>query len=273
MDSSDSSQQLQILLAGYVLGNSTPEEAVHVEQLLKDHPDLMVDLQQLQSTLAVLPLSLPRTQPSPQLGTRILHAAQSDQPIFQPSHSPQKSIWKWVAIGSAATVIGLGLSTYHLQRRLVASQLANQHLQQQLVTTQATLNRVRQNDLRTVHQELFRYQEVVNLLRQPDNRYLALKGTAPEIPSAGSMVIVPTKSSAILVLQRVAALPEGKVYRIWALVNGQKVSCGDFLPNINGDVFVQLPLNEWAETPEVIISIEPEQAIPEPLGEMVISGS
>ena len=271
-------EQLQNLLAGYVLGDLTPEEAVQVKQLLDHNPELLSELNQLQSTLAVLPLSLPVTSLPQQLESRILQAAQSEGSTTP--RSSEKSVsqirrrpWKWGLAVAAVIIAGLGTETYRLHQQLAATQLDNHRLHQQLTTAGATLDQIRKNELVTTRQELSRYQEAVNLLRQPNNRFLTLKGTSSTLQSSGSLVIVPTKESAILVLRDVASLPESKVYRLWALVDGKKVICGDFQPNAQGEVFLQLPLARWGGTTEVVVTIESDKVVSETVGEMVITGS
>ena len=271
-------EHLQNLLAGYVLGDLTPEEAVQVKQLLDHKPELLSELNQLQSTLAVLPLSLPVTSLPQQLESRILQAAQSEGSTT--TRSSGKSIsqirrrpWKWGLAVAAVIIAGLGIETYRLHQQLAATQLDNHRLHQQLTTAQATLDQIRKNELVTTRQELSRYQEAVNLLRQPNNRFLTLKGTSSTLQSSGSLVIVPTKESAILVLRDVASLPESKVYRLWALVDGKKVICGDFQPNAQGEVFLQLPLARWGGTTKVVVTIESDKVVSETVGEMVITGS
>ena len=278
MEPLEHSEPLETLLAGYVLGDLTPAEAAHVKQLLERNPDLLVELQRLQSTLAVLPLSLPVTSPAQQLETRILQAAEAEASTAtrfptQPKGQMRLRSWKRGGAIAAAMIVGLGIETYQVHQQLAAIQLENRGLHQQLATTQATLDRIRKNELATTRQELSRYQEAVNLLRQPNNRFLTLRGTSPKLHSSGSLVMVPTKDSAILVLRDVAPLPQGRVYRLWAFVDGQKVSCGDFLPNDRGDVFLQLPLDQWGGTTEVVVTVEPDRALPMPVGEMVIIGS
>ncbi|MEM1290516.1 MAG: anti-sigma factor [Cyanobacteria bacterium P01_H01_bin.162] len=278
MEPADKPHKLQQLLAGYALGNLTPTEAARVKQLLKHNPALVAELQTLQSTLAVVPLSLSHPLPSPQLEHKILQAAQATPQTAAPAVAiaPVKSrTWPWWIVGSIAAILltGLGLETYRLRQSLAAAQLENQALTEQLTLTQATLQQLQQIELANTRQELSRYQGAVNLLRQPDNRYLTLKSTVPEQPSTGSLVIVPSQSAAILALRDVPALPEGQVYRMWAVVNGQKIACGDFQPDAAGEVFLQLPVDEWGATPEIVITVEPEQDLPEPVGEMVIFGS
>ncbi len=271
------SEQLENLLAGYVLGNLTSEEAAQVKQLLDHNPDLLTELRRLESTLAVIPLSLPVSSPSQQLETRILQAAEAE--VSPANRSPAKSgsrmrvSWQWGGAIAAVMIAGLGIETYRLHQTLAATELENHHLHQQLATAQATLDRVRQTELATTRKELSRYQQAVNLLRQPNNRVLNLRGTSSKSHSSGSLVIVPTKSSAMLVLQDVETLPRGKVYRMWAFINGEKVSCADFKPNDRGEVFLQLPLDQWGGTTEVAVTVEPDRALSMPVGKMVITGS
>ncbi|MDB9526477.1 anti-sigma factor [Oscillatoria sp. CS-180] len=274
MEPADSPRALQELLADYVLGNLTPEDCSKVEELLETMPDVAIELERLQSTLSVLPLSLPHATPSQQLEQRIMQAVQGETQAFQRRPSPQRFSWKWLAAGSAAALLmGLGYEVYRLRQNWTLAQLENQALQEQLAATQTALEQLRQNELVTTRQELSRYQEAIDLLRQPNSRYMPLRGTEPGINSTGSLIIVVTMNSAILTLQDVPVLPEGQVYRMWALVEGEKVACGDFRPDESGRVFVQLPVDQWGETPEIAITVEPTQELAEPIGEMVIFGS
>ncbi|MBW4645076.1 MAG: anti-sigma factor [Goleter apudmare HA4340-LM2] len=278
MEPLEHSEQLESLLAGYVLGNLTPEETAQMKQLLESNPALLTDLHQLQTTLALLPLSLPITSLSEQLETRILQAAEAESsavlnPLTKPQSPVKLHFWKWGGAIAAVIIAGLGIATYQLHQKLVITQLENQRLHQQLTTAQAMLDRLRRTELATTRQQLSRYQKALNLLRQPNNRFLTLRGTSPKLQSSGSLVMVPTKGAAMLVLQDVAPLPKGKVYRLWAFENGQKISCGDFLPNNRGEVFLELPLDKWGGTTEVVVTIEPDRALPMPVGEMVITGS
>lgn len=264
MEPLEQPEQLESLLAGYVLGDLTPEEAAGFHQLLESNPELADEVRCLKTTLALLPLSLPSTLPPQGLQSRILNAAQGAEDIshFRSTRRTKTVQWTWfAALGSVAAVLVAGLG------------FGNYRLHQELASTQTALRQSHQKDLTTAHNELSRYREVVNLLRQPNNRFLTLRGTSSESVSSGSLVIAPKSDAAILVLQDVAPLPEGKVYRMWAFVDGQKVSCADFKPNAKGEVFLQLPLDKWGGTTEVVVTVEPAQEIPNPVGEMVMTGS
>lgn len=234
------------LLAGYVLGDLSPEEATAFKQYLDQHPELQQETDRLQNTLALLPLSLPPSQPSPDLPARLLEAATQEQSV-QSSSPVQQWRWPWGRLTFGAVMIvvatGFGWSYYRLN--------------QQLAATQGELNR---------------YREAIALLRQPNNRLLTLKGMEPDSQSSGSLVIAPQGQAAVLTLQNVSPPPPGKVYRMWAYMGDRKVSCAEFMPNAEGKVFLQLPLDQWAETSTVVVTIEPLREMPEPTGEKVMEG-
>lgn len=167
MEPAEKHHKLQQLLAGYALGNLTPTEAARVKQLLKHNPALVAELQTLQSTLAVVPLSLPHALPSPQLEQKILQAAQTAPQAAPPTPPipPAKSrTWPWWTVGGVTAILlaGLGLETYRLRQSLAAAQLENQALTEQLTLTQATLQQLQQIELVNTRQELSRYQGAVN---------------------------------------------------------------------------------------------------------------
>jgi cell division protein FtsB len=269
---------LESLLAGYVLGDLTPEEVAHVKQLLETDLAIKAEVERLQSTLALLPLSLPESTPPQQLQSRILQEARTDLTLSLDttlSHPGSMRCRQWsIVVGSIAAlaIAALGLQTWQLRYQLATAQADKQKLQQDLKVTQAELDQIRQNDL-AMTQKLSRYQQTVNLLQEPNNRFLSLKGTSPKSDSTGSLLIAPKSDKAVLVLRDVEPLPAGKVYRMWAIVNGKKVSCMDFAPNEQGEVFLEVPLDQLGAATEVVVTIEPDRYSPQPVGEMVITGS
>lgn len=275
-------EQLENLLAGYVLGDLTPEEAARVYHLIENDPDLAAEVGYLQSTLALLPLSLPSAKPPEKLRSQILQAARDTNSAAIPKSKSIFNNWikthKWklaIVWGSLAAVLvaSLGIETYRLHQKLAIANSENQRLDGELKTARATLDQIGQENLVTSHQELSRYREVVNLLRQPNKRFLNLRGMDSMPSSSGSLVIAPRSDRAILLLQDVPSLPNGKVYRMWAFVDGKKVSCAEFQPNQKGQVFLQLPLDKWGGTTKVVVTIEPDREIDQPTGEKVIIGT
>ena len=243
------SEDLNELLASYVLGDLTPEEVASVNQLLESNPELATEVIHLQKTLALLPLSLPETSPPASLGSQILQAARDSETSLTARVSnrvrPSPKAWLGVAGSVAASVIvGLSIYSYRLHQEVMAARA-----------------------------ELSRYQEAIALLRQPSNRLVSLQGTNAIPQASGSMVIVPNSEVAILTLQNVAPLPKGQIYRLWATADGKKIYCGEFKPDPQGKVFVEIPLdNVMSGNSSIIVTIEPSQRLSQPTGETVMTG-
>ena len=282
-------QDWESLLAGYVLGDLTPEDAVKVNQYLQLYPELADEVNSLQATLGLFPLSLPQSSPSENLRSRILEAAEHElsaqmvtnqqttpQPIPEStpplSTRPQlrrtKSLWFWLGGGIAAAFIStLGWYNYQLQRQLAIAQSNLSDYRQKVALSEL------HKELAQTQNQLSVYQQAVAILKQPNNRLLALKGTVPNIPSSGSLVIAPNSQAAVLTLQNLAPIPENKVYRLWAFVNQKKVKCAKFTPDSQGKVMLQIPLNQWGTTTRVFVTIEPKEGLSLPTGKTVMTGT
>ncbi len=87
----------------------------------------------------------------------------------------------------------------------------------------------------------------------------------------GSLVMVPNKSVALLVLKNVEPLPPGQVYRVWAIMGDEEMECADFAPDAEGKVLKQIPIKSWAKANKITITIEQKEA-KEAEGEIAIEG-
>jgi anti-sigma-K factor RskA len=239
--------QWQELIAGYVLGDLTTEEVAHVNQLLAQYPELMLEVNELQETLSFLPLALPETYPSPSLRSQILDQAQNLNEVANPVRviaKPAINLLPLVSGLVAILAVWFGLDAYRLRQELAIAQA-----------------------------EMSRYQEAIALLRQPNNRLLALKGMGETPTASGSFVIASEGSSAVLTIQNLAAPPKNKTYRLWTVVDGKKVDCGDFMPDRSGSVFLNIPMKKLAMgATAVVITIESSEPSSEPKGNMAMQG-
>lgn len=251
MVDSSNFQERQELLASYVLGDLTPEEVAQVNELLAEQPELVEEVQRLQETLALLPFALPENEPPEALSSQILRAAMGISPDVPTFHTisrtaSRKKLWLGIAGGMVAGFVTvLGLYNYRLQQEVVA-----------------------------VRKELSGYRDAIALLRQPNNRLLTLNGINNTANASGSFVIIPKHEKAVLSLQNLNPLPQGKVYRLWAVTSGKKIDCGDFQTDTTGKVFLQLPVDtSMGIISEAFVTIEPSQPVSQPTGEMVMKGS
>jgi anti-sigma-K factor RskA len=263
MHDSDDLDQWQGLLAGYVLGDLSSEDAMRVHQYLSEHPEKMAELQQLQAAMALTALALPEASPPDSLKARVLESAtHTPQTFAKPQARP---VWrnhkKMVAGAIAASAIAaLGILNLSLSRQLA---IAQQEIDQL---------KANQQRLATMEQDMKRYQKTVALLHQPNNRLMALTAAGKAVAS-GSLVIVPTQNVAVLTLQNLPVLPTEQMYQLWAVKDGKKMPCPQFMPNAQGEVFLQLSANDLMDSSEVVVTVEPAGKMPQPTGEMVLSGT
>jgi anti-sigma-K factor RskA len=260
----DHPEAIEALLAGYALGDLSPEEMHQLQRYLDQHPGAAIDLDQLQTTLALLPLALPESAPSPNLRSRIVAAAQPTtvtvaNNVVDLASRRRSSGWRgsWLAGSITAGLLGvLGFQNYQLSQEMAS-------LKQVVAQAQAQApDRAR----------LVNYQTTVDMLRQPDNRLITLKGMADQ--SSGSLIIFAMDKKASLNLKNVPPLPDGRMYRLWAMVEGQKVYCTEFKPDADGMVSLMIPLDQLGEARQVAVTIDPQAApTAKPVGDMVMSGA
>jgi anti-sigma-K factor RskA len=238
-------------LAGYVLGDLTPEEAAQVKQYLEAHPEQLSEVQALQATLSLLPLALPETVVSPAIGAELVQAAeQMLAKVPQRQRSSSKRSWKHRllligGIAGAAFTLGFAYDSYCLRQEL---SMANAQLRQQAAMTIPA--------------------------QALGNRLFTLQATNETQPALGSLVVAPKSQLVLLTIQNLKPLPPGKVYRLWAFSGGKEMSCGDFNANSEGRVFLQMPLEGlMVHTPTVSITVESSKISASPKGATVMVGS
>jgi anti-sigma-K factor RskA len=261
------SQDWSEMLAGYVLGDLSSDEMIEVQRYLAEHPNAMTELAELQQTLALLPLGLPNVAVPEELRAKILNTAVGQSAIEQISvaQSPQvinlaaarsqrepRPQRHWSAIGgsiAAAMIATLGVQNYQLQQQV-------QGVKQEIASLQ----------------QVDRETDQMAKLAANNGKTLAMRGSGSVAGAAGKVYIVPQQNRALLAIENLPQPPAGKVYHLWAVVNGQKVSCVQFTPEQNGKVVMQIPANRWLQAVEVGVTLEAEQTNVMPSGEMVMQG-
>jgi anti-sigma-K factor RskA len=255
------------LLAGYVLGDLDPEEVIEMHKIILEHPEIVTKIDHFQETLAMLPLGLSETYPDNNLRDRIAARAipitvenlstdpldlsidSLNTPLETIKRSPRRrNLWKLATIGlssiSAIALIALGFDNYQMRQQIASNQI-----------------------------ELQKHSATIAMLQGSDNRMISLKGMGAIPAASGSVMIAPTEKTAMISIQNLRQIPQENSYRLWAIVDGKKVDCAQFRPDEQGKVFMKVPLaSALKQSTTLIITIEPNQDMPEPTGEMVMKG-
>lgn len=181
-------EQLQLLIAGYVLGDLDPEEAVTFEQLLAENPAMMVEVEQMQKALE-LAYAPAEILPPARLRAAILPSVQSttlQPPAPQPATvAAQRSLprsfpWgKAMGVAAAALLVFLSVSNYRLWQTLQAVQAQRQRF---------------------------------------DPVTYSLKTTSPTTPATAMFFVDPNTLEANLIITNLPPSPPGKVYVLWTVL-------------------------------------------------------
>ncbi len=261
-------EYLEELLAGYVLGNLSSEEAEDLQRILLDRPELVAEVQVLQEVLAVLPYALPVMEPSLQLRQNILDALTINNSL---DHSLENSLdhdlhqsinhqsnlrkninrpswrrsvpWRKVIGGLAALVaVAIVVDSYRLRQQVFAMQ-----------------------------RQIIGQRDLIAMLQQPNTRLVSLKGMDQAVTASGNIVMTPGESQAVLILQNLTPLPDGQAYQLWSIVNNQKIPWEQFRVDQKGTVFVKLSLPENQAVTRLAITVELSPPPLEPTGPMVMT--
>ncbi len=250
------------LLAGYVLGDLSSDDMIQVQAYLEGHPEAIADINELQTTLGLLPLALLEVPVPSQIKTNLLAAV---APAIEPNpNSAQRKVQtRWFAIAgsfAAVTIAALGIQSYHLHQELAANR---QELARLKESQESLIAKASKTD---------RYQEAKALIGQPGSHVMNIAGTGMATGAKGNVVILPDQNRALLMVENVPPPPVGKVYHLWAVVEGRKVACIQFAPESDGRVLMQIPANRWSNAVQMVVTLEPLQTGEMPTGEMVMGG-
>ncbi|WP_143467483.1 anti-sigma factor [Leptolyngbya ohadii] len=239
MTSSPRPDNWQELLAGYALGDLSPEEAETLKQLLDTHPDLHQEMAQLQEVLALMPYGLPPEEPPSHLREAILQQARSE-PKISYRRSPQ--FWWGLGGAVAALVIGaLALDNYRLRQENTAAQA--------LIAT----------------------------LKQPNLQLFSLQGTGEATQASGSLVVNQGQQVVIVLVQNLPQLPADRVYRLWAIEPGQAqpIFYGEFNSGTANQTNTswQAPAVLSKPPEKMLITVEKASDPPIPAGDLVMQSS
>ncbi|MEM6253707.1 MAG: anti-sigma factor [Cyanobacteria bacterium P01_D01_bin.156] len=258
------------LLAGYALGNLSPDEQATLQKLLAQRPDLKAEMLAYEEALALVPYALEPQIPPPELELSILSVAQTSRRPQERQRRRSVRPWYQAAMAAAAVVIAVvGVDNYRLrqQRDVLTGQLATAETERQTLAN--SLVELEKQQLET------NLEQVVDILRQPDALVYSLQGTGEALTSSGSLLTLPDHSEVQLVSHNLPVLPQGQVYRLWSVATqtSNPMFCGEFNNTDVGNVQWTIPDARCNARPvKVIITVDAVIDPPVPKGPAVLTG-
>ena len=241
--------QLDELLAGHALGDLAPEDCEQVERLIRNNPTLKERLEEFRASLQLLPLALPiNGEASPDLRERLV---QMDQPI---ASRPERrvgrrhTLWKKRRQQIMLALVGLGLIVLGLQQ---------QRTMQQLAAIEDAMS-TRPTRMTSEHDS-----------RSP--RQITLISANPAMRATGELLVTGNGTHNVLLLNQLPPAPQGKVYRLWAQVEGKQVGCVSFAPTDQGHVGLLIPTTPTTAANGISVSLESSPSGRTPEGQVVLT--
>ena len=236
----DHDDRLEEILAGYVLGDLDEAEMAWLNQQLIANPQLQEQIDELTTTLNLMPYGLPQNLPSENLESSVLTQAQKR------SSSSSRPAFKWGWIISGVTILStlfLGWQNYSLKQQLAQ---INDQLQEQ---------------------------KLISLMYEANNRLVSFQNMDDVTNSSGSLFISPQSKKAVLALDNLQPLSGKQTYRLWAVSDGKKTGCANFTPDKEGKVYLEISNVALNQASVLLITIEPESDTKQPVGNVVLTGS
>lgn len=193
------SEQIDLLVAGYVLGDLDAEESEEFQRLLAADPAIAQEVARLQNALE-LSFALSDITPPDHLRDAILNASQA-------TADPSPTLQREGAISSERNSVG--------NVRSLANRIAGRQVLELVAAGLIIALGVNNYQLRQSQQS----QQMLQTPVQPQNRLTyALRSTTPDLPASATVAVDSERLKATLTAKSLPPLPPGKVYALWTVL-------------------------------------------------------
>ena len=226
----------------FVLGALPEEERRELEEYLAEHPERQAEIDELGTVAGLLALSPQEKEPPPELRRRIMDVVEAE------AGRPRVESRSWLvrmreslgvrglALGAAAAMLVIGLFSW---------------------------NMVLQGEMQDLQGR------VQSLQGQPQEPQMVELGGAGTEHGARAELVTLEGDRAVLVVENMPPVPEGKIYQIWVIEDDVPKPSGLFEPKQDSvAAVVEHPLDE---ADAVAVTVEPEGGSPQPTTDPVLA--
>ena len=219
----------------FVLGALPEEERRELEEYLAEHPERQAEIDELGTVAGLLALSPPEQEPPPELRRRIMGVVEAE--ALRPRASRRSLLARIgellsarnLALGAAAAMLVIGLFSWNL---------------------------ILQGEIQNLQGR------VQSLQSQPQEPQMVELGGAGTEQGARAELVTLEGDRAVLVVENMPPVPEGKTYQIWVIEDDVPKPSGLFeLKQDSVAAVVEHPLDE---ADAVAVTVEPDGGSTEP---------
>lgn len=237
-------------------------------------------LQEYQQAADALAQGVPQIRPRPELRARTLAAILGPaDAVTRPRAAPvavtpgqarrphgRSSGWApWLA-AAAALVAAVSVAGLMQTRGELAE------LRSTLAEWQARVADAEQN-AQSTQTTLVAYRRQLDVMTADDLLLVSLSGLPPAEAAQAKAFVSRAQNAIIFTARDLPALPAARVYQLWAVVGGQAVSAGTFVPDERGRSQLVASVPPLAEPPAALaVTVEPEGGVPAPTGPKYLLG-
>jgi anti-sigma-K factor RskA len=225
----------------YVLGALPEEEREEFEEYLASHPEQEVEIDKLEAVASLLALSPQEQEPPPELRRKIMDTVEAE------AVRPRASRPSWLA----------GMREFLSIRNLALGAATL------LVIGLFSWNMVLQGEMQDLQGR------VQSLQSQPQEPQMVELGGAGTEQGARAELVTLEGDRAVLVVENMPPVPEGKTYQIWVIEDDVPQPSGLFEP---GEDSVAAVVEHPLSGGDVIaVTVEPEGGSPKPTSDPMLA--
>jgi len=221
-------------------------------------------LRESREALAAVALQAPPAVPPPEVKAALMQRVGAAASRPRQRRELQRTWLRWTAATAAAMIVGGFLTGMYVAARY----------ERELGRVARETSRIRE-DLR--HEEaalqarVAAYQTVVELLRDPATRVVAMAGAGPN-PQAHGRVVWHQAAGGQVLVANLPPAPEGKAYEMWTIAGGKPTPAGMFQADPSGQALHRMP-GGTGPVEVFAVTLEPAAGVPAPTGPIVLASS
>ena len=194
------------ILSDYVLGLTTKQETLEIEQLAGAHPEILAEIELIQNSLEQYAHQFKVTPPAmlkDKIWSSLAEPSETKIIELNKNYAPF-NYSKWMAAASIILLIGSGV--------LIGT------LYNQLKTSQKEFTELTAKNESLAEQFTF--------LMQPSTKIVALKGVPKFADALATVYWNKDQKEVYIAVNNLPAPPSDKQYQLWAIVDGKPVDAG-----------------------------------------------